>query len=82
MSFTWEGLDERIARHADGAFDDSTLLNEAGIESLTLLRLAVQVAPSNDTEIDASQLAAIRTVGELKAWLRQLASAPPADPPV
>ncbi len=65
------GLDAVIARHTSFPFDDSTALPAAGIESLTILRLAVQVA-DDDTEIDASALAGLRTVGDLKRWLAAL----------
>jgi hypothetical protein len=66
-------LDVVIGRFAVFAFDDSTPLAAAGIESLTMLRLAVEVAADEDAEIDASGLAGLRTVGDLKRWLGTLA---------
>ena len=65
-------LNPLIARYATVAFDDSTSLLEAGLESLSLLRLAVEVATDEDAEIDASRLVDVRTVGDLKVWLREL----------
>jgi hypothetical protein len=67
-------LDAAIARHTTGAFDDTTPLPAAGLESLSLLRLAVEVAASDDAEIDATALVELRTVGDLKLWLAELAA--------
>jgi len=67
-------LNAVIARHTTFAFDDATPLAAAGIESLAMLRLAVEVAASEDAEIDASALVSLRTVGDLKRWLGDLAS--------
>jgi aryl carrier-like protein len=69
---TTPDLDPMIARYATVAFDDSTPLLEAGLESLSLLRLAVEVATDENAEIDASRLVDVRTVGDLKVWLREL----------
>lgn len=63
-----------IAEHATGAFDDSTPLPAAGLESLSLLRLVVAVAADDDAEIDATRLAQLRVIGDLKAWLTELAT--------
>lgn len=65
-------LNPMIARYATVAFDDSTPLLEAGLESLSLLRLAVEVATDENAEIDASRLVDVHTVGDLKAWLGEL----------
>lgn len=67
-------LDSTIAKFATGPFDDSTPLLDAGLESLSLLRLAVEVAADDDAEIDATRLVDVRTVGDLKVWLGDLAS--------
>ncbi|OPF83921.1 hypothetical protein VT50_0202925 [Streptomyces antioxidans] len=64
-------LDSRIAQYATAEFVDSTLIQEAGLESLSLLRLAVEVA-DEDAEIDAVGLVDVRTVGDLKVWLISL----------
>ncbi|BCJ67431.1 acyl carrier protein [Polymorphospora rubra] len=72
-------LDTTIAKYASVAFDDSTPLLEAGLESLSLLRLAVEVATDDDAEIDATRLVDLRTVGDLKGWLRELASTGAVD---
>lgn len=69
MSDTMLDLDATIARFATFSFDDSTPLLDAGLESLSLLRLAVEVAADDDAEIDASRLVDLHTVGDLKGWL-------------
>ncbi|WP_199272923.1 hypothetical protein [Streptomyces broussonetiae] len=61
-----------IAQYATADFGDSTLIQEAGLESLSLLRLAVEVAAGEDAEIDAAGLVDLRTVGDLKVWLTSL----------
>lgn len=66
-------LDSAIARYATADFDDSTALLDAGLESLSVLRLAVEVATDETAEIDATELVEVRTVGDLKAWLAGLA---------
>jgi aryl carrier-like protein len=66
-------LDSTIAKYATAAFDDSTTLLDAGLESLSLLRLAVEVATDDDAEIDATRLVDVQTVGDLKGWLSSLA---------
>jgi len=65
-------LDAAIAKYATASFDDSTPLLEAGLESLSLLRLAVDVATDDSSEIDATRLVGLRTVGDLKAWLSSM----------
>jgi aryl carrier-like protein len=67
-------LDSTIAKYATASFDDDTPLLDAGLESLSLLRLAVDVAADDDAEIDATRLVELHTVGELKVWLRELAA--------
>jgi acyl carrier protein len=67
-------LDSTIAKYATVSFDDSTTLLDAGLESLSLLRLAVEVATDDDAEIDATRLVNVQTVGDLKAWLSSLAA--------
>jgi acyl carrier protein len=69
MSDTTLDLDATIARYATFTFDDSTPLLDAGLESLALLRLAVDVASDEEAEIDASRLVDLRTVADLKGWL-------------
>lgn len=66
-------LDTAIAKYATASFDDSAVLLDVGLESLSLLRLAVEVATDDDVEIDATRLVDLRTVGELKQWLAELA---------
>jgi hypothetical protein len=67
-------LDATIARYATFPFTDATALQDAGLESLSLLRLAVEVARDDDAEIDATSLVDLKTVGDLKGWLAGMAS--------
>jgi acyl carrier protein len=73
MSDTMLDLDATIARYATFTFADSTPLLDVGLESLALLRLAVEVATDEDAEIDATRLVDLHTVADLKDWLRDLA---------
>jgi hypothetical protein len=68
-------VDLVIARYTTAGFHDLTPLQTAGIGSLSLLRLAAEVATDDDAEIDATRLVDLRTVGDLKLWLRELAPA-------
>ncbi|CAM3749804.1 acyl carrier protein [Kibdelosporangium persicum] len=72
MTTHMSDLDTRIANHAHGPIDDTTTLREAGLDSLALVRLAVEVAADEDTEIDAARMAGLRTVGDLKSWLSEM----------
>jgi acyl carrier protein len=65
-------LNSTIAKYATVSFDDRTALLDVGLESLSLLRLAVEVAADDDVEIDATRLVELNTVGELKQWLTEL----------
>lgn len=76
MSDVLPDLDAMIARYATFEFDDSTRLLDAGLESLSLLRLAVDAATDDDAEIDASRLVDLHTVADLKQWLRDMMPAP------
>lgn len=70
-------VEEVIARYTSVPFGDTTPLHNAGLDSLTLLRIAVDLAPGEDTEIDASGLVKLRTIKDLKGWLLELSSAGP-----
>jgi hypothetical protein len=72
MSEMMLDLDATIARYATFSFADSTPLLEVGLESLALLRLAVEVATDDDAEIDASRLVDLHTVADLKGWLSDM----------
>jgi acyl carrier protein len=65
-------LDDAIAKVATKEFTDTSTLPEAGIQSLSLLRLVVDLLPDDDAEIDVTKLGQIKTVGDLKAWLVEL----------
>ncbi|WP_370947063.1 phosphopantetheine-binding protein [Amycolatopsis sp. cg5] len=67
-------LDQIIEKYATGSFTDETPLLAAGIESLALLRLAVDVVDDEDAEIDLTSLVDVKTIGDLKVWLTELAA--------
>jgi aryl carrier-like protein len=73
-------LDSAIGRYAAVSYTDATPLVAAGLDSLTLLRLAADVANDDDSEIDAGGLVRLRTVADLKAWLRAIAAAGRTEP--
>jgi aryl carrier-like protein len=72
-------LDSKIAQYATADFDDSALIQEIGLESLSLLRLAVEIA-DEDVEIDAAGLVDVRTIGDLKVWLTSLLPTTTGEP--
>jgi len=65
-------LDEAISAYATGEFEDTTPLAEAGVASLAVLRIVVDVLPDPSLELDTESLATVRTVGDLKQWLATL----------
>jgi len=73
-------LDAAIGRYAAVSYTDSTPLVAAGLDSLTLLRLAADVAVDDDSEIDAGGLVRLRTVADLKTWLHGIATAGRPEP--
>jgi aryl carrier-like protein len=64
---------EVIGRIARVPFTADSALVEIGLDSLSMLRIVVAFAPDSDQEIDAAELAALRTVGQFQEWLRELA---------
>lgn len=61
-----------IKRHVRVPFEDLSLLAEVGLDSLSVLRIASELIPDPDLEIDPAGLAAARTVGDLRQWLHGL----------
>ena len=73
MPATSDDVDALIANHATSGFTGGTPLLDAGIESLSLLRMVAEVVPDDgDQEIDATRLAELRTIDDLRAWLTDL----------
>jgi len=66
-------VDALISSYATVGFTGSTRLLDAGVESLSLLRLAVEAMPDGDVEIDVIGLTELRTIEDLRAWLADLA---------
>lgn len=72
-------LDAVIGRFALWPFTDETPLIQAGVDSLSVLRIVADLAVSPGQEIGVERLVAIQTIGELKDWLREM-SRPAAAP--
>lgn len=53
--------------HADYA--DSSLLSEMGIDSLARMRIILKLASDHGYQVDAEELAELRTVGDFRRWL-------------
>jgi acyl transferase domain-containing protein len=60
------------ARNPQTEFSDSSLLSEIGIDSLARLQITVKLAGDHNYDVDAEELAELRTVGELRHWLNGL----------
>lgn len=60
------------ARNPQTEFTNSSLLSEIGIDSLARLQITVKLASDHDYDVDAEELAELRTVGELRDWLHTL----------
>ena len=70
-------LDALISRYAPGSFTDSTPLNEAGLVSLSVFRIAAELAPDFAAEIDVEGLAGVHTIADLKRWLTKIVTPDP-----
>jgi acyl transferase domain-containing protein len=57
--------------HAHTSFSDDSALSDIGIDSLTLIRIVVDVATSDGREMDDTDLAALRTVGDFRRWFTE-----------
>jgi acyl transferase domain-containing protein len=51
---------------------DSLLLSEVGIDSLARVVITVQLADERNLDVDPEELGKLRTVGELRSWIRSL----------
>jgi acyl carrier protein len=71
-----EDIDTIISRYAMWSYQDDTTLVQAGVDSLSVLRMVSDLMPDPEREIGAERLVAIETVGELKAWLADLTARP------
>jgi len=67
-----EGIVSVMRKHVRVPFGKDSLLAEVGLDSLSVLRIAVDVVPDQDHEIDLADLAGVRTIGDLQLWLRGL----------
>ncbi|GAB3684537.1 hypothetical protein GCM10027597_33750 [Saccharopolyspora tripterygii] len=65
-----------LGKHARTGFDEDSALADIGIDSLAKLQLLVELQQRTGHEVDPEQLAALRTVGQLHAWARELMEVP------
>jgi hypothetical protein len=65
-------IDAVIRRNVRVPFEDCFGLAEAGLDSLSVLRIASELIPDPDQEIDPAGLADVRTVADLRRWLHFL----------
>jgi len=68
-------IDSVIRSHIRVPFTETSLLAEVGLDSLSVLRIASDLIPDPDHEIDPTGLAAVRTVADLQQWLHGLLAA-------
>ncbi len=61
-----------LGKHARTSYSDDSSLSEIGIDSLAMLRIMVELARDHGYEVDADDLAALRTVGAFRQWFRRL----------
>ncbi|MGP3966122.1 beta-ketoacyl synthase N-terminal-like domain-containing protein [Streptomyces sp. 6N223] len=57
------------ARTQAADYSDSSLLSDMGIDSLARLRIMLKLASDHGYDIEADELAELRTVGEFRRWL-------------
>lgn len=60
------------ARASGTEFPDNSLLSDIGIDSLARLQITVKLASDHNYDVEAEELAELRTVGELRSWLHTL----------
>jgi acyl transferase domain-containing protein len=60
------------ARSPHEDFADAVLLSEIGIDSLARVVITVQLADERNLDVNADELGRLRTVGELRSWIRSL----------
>ncbi len=60
------------ARSSYVDYSDSSLLSEMGIDSLARLQIILKLAGEHGYDVEAEELAELRTVGEFRKWLHVL----------
>ncbi len=61
-----------LHKHARTSYSDDSSLSDIGIDSLAMVQIIVEVARDHGHEVDADDLAALRTVGAFRQWFRTL----------
>ncbi|WP_197287468.1 phosphopantetheine-binding protein [Streptomyces apocyni] len=67
-----DAVNSAIAEFVRMPFTSASDLAEIGLDSLSIIRIVADVLPDADQEIDAGELADLRTVGQLQDWLGRL----------
>lgn len=60
------------ARTASADYSDGSLLADMGIDSLARVRIILRLASDHGYEVEAEELARLRTVGDFRNWLHVL----------
>ncbi|WP_233580692.1 beta-ketoacyl synthase N-terminal-like domain-containing protein [Streptomyces triticirhizae] len=60
------------ARSASADYSDTSLLADMGIDSLARVRIILRLASDHGYEVEAEELAQLRTVGDFRNWLHVL----------
>ncbi|MZE76257.1 phosphopantetheine-binding protein [Streptomyces xinghaiensis] len=69
-----DAVDSALAKFIRVPYTPDSELSRIGLDSLSIVRIVVEVVPDADQEIDAGELAGLRTVGGFREWLRGLAA--------
>jgi acyl transferase domain-containing protein len=64
-----------LREHARTSFDDDSTLTDIGIDSLAKLRIMVELGKRSQRDVDPKGFGRLRTVGELRQWMRALLAA-------
>jgi acyl carrier protein len=68
-----KAIDNIVRRYAVASFNDTSTLTDAGLESMSVVRIIVDLNFDPAIEIDMAHFAELRTVTDLKRWLSSLA---------
>lgn len=63
---------EVLREHARTRYEERSQLDEIGVDSLAKVRIVVELSQRFGHEVDADALTRLRTVGDLRRWLRAL----------
>jgi acyl transferase domain-containing protein len=64
-----------LHEHARTSFHDGSTLTDIGIDSLARLRILVELGKRCQSDVDPEEFGRIRTVADLRQWMRELPAA-------